>query len=138
MQHPAAARGGMAVYPHHQLSTSTAALHVPMLPSVARSPALVLPDTTFSHRKHCRFVGVQLGKSQPGISFFFFCFSPRRGCWITCLLDCVFSHLPRDTRAWDSSSHSAYLLEIKQTRSIPLALRTKSEGFFSHKSQEFL
>lgn len=60
------------MYPHHQLSTSTAALHVPMLPSVARSPALVLPDTTFSHRKHCRFVGVQLGKSQPGISFFLF------------------------------------------------------------------
>lgn len=41
-----------------------------MLPSVAQSPALVLPDTAFSHRKHRRFVGVQLGKSQPGISFF--------------------------------------------------------------------
>lgn len=67
---------GWPCIPHHQLSTSTAALHVPMLPSVARSPALVLPDTTFSHRKHCRFVGVQLGKSQPGISFFFFVSAP--------------------------------------------------------------
>lgn len=67
----AAARGGTAGCPHHPLSTSTAALRVPMLPSVAQSPALVLPGTAFSHREHCRFVGLQLGESQPGTWLFF-------------------------------------------------------------------
>lgn len=111
-QHPTAAQGGMselslALPPTQHLYRSlTTPLHVPMLPSVAQSSEENTAELSFTR---FGFVGVQMGKSHPGTQLF----QPRERCLVSLSTGLHFQLSAKGTRAWDSSSHLAYLLEIK-------------------------